>query len=101
MTNSESTNLAIPPVSVVVAVYNSEATLVQLVDRLHAVLMSCKNAFEIILVNDGSFVVKYPASLTCIHLRKRFRIRRWDSPSPTHVIVCLQLMDNRIPYLFS
>ncbi len=41
-------------ISVVVPVYNSEATLVELVHRLQAVLPSCASDFEIILVNDGS-----------------------------------------------
>jgi glycosyltransferase involved in cell wall biosynthesis len=40
--------------SVVVPVYNSEGTLVDLVSRLHVVLPSITNAFEIILVTDGS-----------------------------------------------
>jgi glycosyltransferase involved in cell wall biosynthesis len=41
-------------VSVVVPVYNSEATLAEVVDRLQTVLSPLANAFEIILVNDGS-----------------------------------------------
>jgi len=41
-------------ISVVVPVYNSEATLVELVDRLQAALLPLADAFEIILVNDGS-----------------------------------------------
>lgn len=43
-----------PTLSVVVPVYNSQGTLVELVNRLQAVLLSCTAAFEIILVNDGS-----------------------------------------------
>jgi glycosyltransferase involved in cell wall biosynthesis len=41
-------------ISVVVPVYNSEDTLVELVRRLQMVLPSMVSAFEIILVNDGS-----------------------------------------------
>ncbi len=58
-------------ISVVVPVYNSEGTLAELVQRLHAVLPSCASAFEIVLVNDGSrdrswqvigdIVTKFPA----------------------------------------
>jgi undecaprenyl-phosphate 4-deoxy-4-formamido-L-arabinose transferase len=43
-----------PRLSIVVPVYNSEGTLVDLVHRLHVVLPSVTGAFEIILVNDGS-----------------------------------------------
>jgi glycosyltransferase involved in cell wall biosynthesis len=41
-------------VSVVVPVYNSGATLTELVNRLHMVLSGFADTFEIILVNDGS-----------------------------------------------
>ncbi len=41
-------------ISVVVPAYNSEGTLVELVNRLQTVLSSQARAFEIILVNDGS-----------------------------------------------
>jgi undecaprenyl-phosphate 4-deoxy-4-formamido-L-arabinose transferase len=41
-------------ISVVVPVYNSEATLAPLVDALHAVLPGLAGEWEIILVNDGS-----------------------------------------------
>ncbi len=41
-------------ISVVIPVYNSEPTLVELTDRIHAVLVSRVQVFEIILVNDGS-----------------------------------------------
>ena len=41
-------------VSVVVPVYNSETTLVELVDRLEAVLSPLAHDFEVIFVNDGS-----------------------------------------------
>lgn len=41
-------------ISVVVPVYNSEGTLVELVRRLQTVLPTLASAFEIILVNDGS-----------------------------------------------
>jgi len=43
-----------PTVSVVVPVFNSEATLPLLVQRLRPVLASCASAAEVILVNDGS-----------------------------------------------
>lgn len=41
-------------ISVVVPVYNSEASLPELVERLEKVLPRIARAFEIILVNDGS-----------------------------------------------
>ncbi len=41
-------------ISVVVPVYNSQDTLVQLVERLEAVLAELTDRFEVILVNDGS-----------------------------------------------
>jgi len=41
-------------ISVVVPVYNSEASLTPLVDRLHEVLPRLAGEWEIILVNDGS-----------------------------------------------
>ena len=40
--------------SVVVPVYNSEATVGELVARLEPVLGRCASAFEVVLVNDGS-----------------------------------------------
>jgi undecaprenyl-phosphate 4-deoxy-4-formamido-L-arabinose transferase len=43
-----------PFLSVVVPVYNSEATLEKLVGRLTAVLAPSAPKFEIVLVNDGS-----------------------------------------------
>lgn len=43
-----------PSISIVVPVYNSEATLEELTVRLCAVLTSLAQQFEIILVNDGS-----------------------------------------------
>jgi glycosyltransferase involved in cell wall biosynthesis len=45
---------ALPAISVVVPVYNSEGSLGPLVERLHAVLDRVSSAHEIILVNDGS-----------------------------------------------
>ncbi|HME43769.1 MAG TPA: glycosyltransferase family 2 protein [Syntrophorhabdales bacterium] len=41
-------------VSVVIPVYNSEAALPQLVNRIHSVLQSCASDYELILINDGS-----------------------------------------------
>lgn len=41
-------------VSVVVPVYNSQPSLRELVDRLHAVLSKTVTSYEVILVNDGS-----------------------------------------------
>jgi len=41
-------------ISVVVPVYNSQNSLVELVERLEAVLSDLAHRFEIILVNDGS-----------------------------------------------
>lgn len=43
-----------PGVSVIVPVYNSEATLAPLIARLQSVLAACTPRFEVILVNDGS-----------------------------------------------
>jgi len=47
-------NAPIRSVSVVVPVFNSKATLKELVERLKSVLSGYIEAFEIILVNDGS-----------------------------------------------
>jgi len=41
-------------VSVVVPVYNSAAILPRLVERLEPVLRACADAYELVLVNDGS-----------------------------------------------
>lgn len=41
-------------ISVVVPVYNSEASLAELIARLGPVLKACACAFEVVLVNDGS-----------------------------------------------
>jgi glycosyltransferase involved in cell wall biosynthesis len=41
-------------ISVVIPVYNSEATLVDLVSQLSEVLPRCHDRYEVILVNDGS-----------------------------------------------
>ena len=43
-----------PECSVVVPVYNSQATLPTLIDRLAAVLPGVADRFEVVLVNDGS-----------------------------------------------
>lgn len=43
-----------PTCSVVVPVYNSEATLTPLIERLAAILPTIARQFEVILVNDGS-----------------------------------------------
>jgi glycosyltransferase involved in cell wall biosynthesis len=43
-----------PSISVVIPVYNSQASLVELVERLELVLSQRTALFEIILVNDGS-----------------------------------------------
>jgi len=52
MTSAESPKL--PSLSVVVPVYNSAATLGELVSRLEQVLGSVSDRFELLLVNDGS-----------------------------------------------
>ena len=44
----------VPSLSVVVPVYNSEATLPLLVKRLHPVLTALTAEYELVLVNDGS-----------------------------------------------
>jgi glycosyltransferase involved in cell wall biosynthesis len=60
-------------VSVVVPVYNSQATLGELVTRLVAVLEPSAAAFEIILVNDGSqdrsWDMMQELSRSCRHVR--------------------------------
>jgi polyisoprenyl-phosphate glycosyltransferase len=43
-----------PSISVVVPVYNSAATLGELVSRLEQVLSGVTPGFELVLVNDGS-----------------------------------------------
>lgn len=46
--------IQLPTVSVVVAVYNSERSLRELVSRLRDVLPDVASVYELILVNDGS-----------------------------------------------
>ncbi|MCU0481338.1 MAG: glycosyltransferase family 2 protein [Anaerolineae bacterium] len=43
-----------PSISIVVPVYNSEQSLLLLVERLHPILINISNQFELVLVNDGS-----------------------------------------------
>jgi len=43
-----------PSLSIVIPVYNSQATLTELVERLIAVLPGISSSYEILLVNDGS-----------------------------------------------
>src|SRR5689334_6740654 len=43
-----------PTISVVVPVYNSQAAIADLVRRVQAVMAPMAEAFEMILVNDGS-----------------------------------------------
>ena len=47
-------NGPVPALSVVVPVYNEEQSLPDLLEMLTGVLRTLPNAFEIILVNDGS-----------------------------------------------
>lgn len=54
MNNTESKTSLLYTVSVVVPVYNSEATMDELVARINDVLETAAGRFEIILVNDGS-----------------------------------------------
>ena len=54
MPNIKSTKLAASSISIIVPVYNGEATLDQLTTRIKAVLAPVVEHFEIILVNDGS-----------------------------------------------
>ena len=54
MPNIESTKSATSSISIIVPVYNSEATLDELTTRIKAVLVPVVEHFEIILVNDGS-----------------------------------------------
>jgi glycosyltransferase involved in cell wall biosynthesis len=51
---SEHSSNRLPSISVIVPVFNSEATLSLLVDRLASVLRKVACEFEILLVNDGS-----------------------------------------------
>jgi len=54
MPNIKSTKLAASSISIVVPVYNGEATLDELTTRIKTVLAPVVEHFEIILVNDGS-----------------------------------------------
>ena len=54
MTNTKSTKFVPSSVSIIVPVYNSEATLVELTSRIRSVLAPLMQRFEIILVNDSS-----------------------------------------------
>jgi glycosyltransferase involved in cell wall biosynthesis len=54
MPNIKSTRLTPSSISIIVPVYNSEATLDELTTRIKAVLAPVVEHFEIILVNDGS-----------------------------------------------
>ena len=54
MPNIKSTRLIPSSISIIVPVYNSEATLDELTTRIKAVLAPVVEHFEIILVNDGS-----------------------------------------------
>jgi undecaprenyl-phosphate 4-deoxy-4-formamido-L-arabinose transferase len=54
MPNIKSTKLAASSISIIVPVYNGEATLDQLTTRIKAVLAPVVEHFEIILVNDDS-----------------------------------------------
>jgi glycosyltransferase involved in cell wall biosynthesis len=60
-------------VSVVVPVYNSQETLVELVERLETVMSDIPFRFEIILVNDGSSDRSWQ---TINHLAERFALVR-------------------------
>jgi undecaprenyl-phosphate 4-deoxy-4-formamido-L-arabinose transferase len=51
---SKNTTRHLPSISVVVPVYNSEASLGELTRRLEQVLPGLATSFEVILVNDGS-----------------------------------------------
>lgn len=54
MTDKYSTNLKSLSVSIIVPVYNSEATLIELTKRINDVLEPLIQRFEIIFVDDGS-----------------------------------------------
>ena len=51
--NSDSISLPVG-ISVIVPVYNSQETLVALLERMTPMLQQMLSAFEVILVNDGS-----------------------------------------------
>ena len=54
MINTKSTKFVPSSVSIIVPVYNSEATLVELTTRIKTVLAPLMQRFEIILVDDSS-----------------------------------------------
>ena len=54
MISAKSAKLVPSSVSIIVPVYNSEATLVELTERINSVLKHSVKSFEIIFVNDGS-----------------------------------------------
>jgi undecaprenyl-phosphate 4-deoxy-4-formamido-L-arabinose transferase len=54
MNDDKQQNVQIRSVSVVVPVFNSKGTLKKLVERIEEVLSEYAEAFEVILVNDGS-----------------------------------------------
>ena len=74
-------NLTAPSLSVVVPVYNSAASLEELVSRLEHVLDRLTGRFELVLVNDGSTDGSWTAlqalaqshpSVRAIHLRRNY-----------------------------
>ncbi len=52
--NGELQDTLLPGISVIVPVYNGEATLPDLIARLDRTLKECESEFEVVLVNDGS-----------------------------------------------
>lgn len=71
-----------PYTSVVIPVYNSQSSLKELVERLHATLDQEEGGFELILIDDGSkdgswktlqaLKQQYPETLVAIQLVKNF-----------------------------
>ena len=54
MTMNNNSNIELPEYSVVVPVYNSEASLDELCSRIHEVFVKLKENYEIVLVDDSS-----------------------------------------------
>ena len=59
----------VPALSVVIAVYNSAEILQALVARLHAILQTCAERFEVVMVNDASHDASWRVLL---ELRQRY-----------------------------
>jgi len=63
--------------SVVIPVYNEEASLVPLLEEIHAVLDSTGKSYEIVVVDDGSIDGTYPVILGLHHKEPRLKAVRF------------------------